>query len=75
MKEIERQQTLAVVERERERATLYLPWNSLTRPHTLCLLEDKNLKILGFVSVAKKLYIKYRNIKEDMQLLHRQTVF
>ena len=43
--------------------------------HTLCLLEDKSLKILGLISITKKLYIKYKEIKVDMQLLHRQTVF
>ena len=78
-------------ERERERATLYLKWeksknvidkyigkittlfNSLT--HTLFLLKDKSLIILGLISVEKKLYIKYKEIKVDMQLLHGQTVF
>jgi len=45
-----------------------------THTHTLCL-QDKNLKSLGFINVTKKLYIKYENIKEDMQLLHRKTVF
>ena len=54
--------TIAGVERERER-------------ESFCLLENKSLKNLGLISVAKKLYILYKNIKEDMQLLHRQTVF
>ena len=53
---------LVTVARARARARRYLP-------------ENKSLKSLGLISVAKKLYILYRNIKEDMQLLHRQTVF
>ena len=46
-----------------------------THTHTLCLLEDKSLKNLGLVCIVEKLYIRYKNIKDDMQLLHRQTVF
>ena len=46
-----------------------------THTHTLCLLKNKGLKLLGLIYIAKKLYIKYKEIKVDMQLLHRQTVF
>ena len=46
-----------------------------THTHTLCLQEKRNLNLIGLISVAKKLYIKYENIKVDMLLLHRQTVF
>ena len=46
-----------------------------THTHTLCLLKNKSLRIIGLISVAKKLYIKYKEIKVDMQLIHRQTVF
>ena len=45
-----------------------------THTHTLCLQEKRNLNLIGLISVAKKLYIKYENIKADM-LLYRQTVF
>ena len=40
-------ETVATVERERERerATLYSMWNSSTRPHTSRLLEKNNNKI------------------------------
>ena len=46
-----------------------------THIYTLCLLRDENLILLDLISVAEKLYIKYEEIKVDMQLLHRQTVF
>ena len=37
-----------------------------THTHTLCSLKDKSLKKLGLISVAQKLYLKYKEIKVDM---------
>ena len=48
---------------------------TLATVHTLCLLKNKSLKKIGLISVVKKLYLKYKEIKVDMQLLHGQTVF
>ena len=50
-------ETVATVERERERATLYSTWNSSTRPHTSRSLEKEN-KEINRIKIDNKITIK-----------------
>ena len=56
--------SLERVERERERESRSL--------NAIAVLARKNTEIS---LVTDKLYIIYRELKVDMQLIHRQTVF
>ena len=53
-------ETVATVERERERATLYSTWNSSTRPSRL--LEKENRGI-NKIKIDNKITIKPKNEK------------